>query len=155
MDRGDVERLVHTYVNEERSNRGLEPLAFSTDLREIARYHSEDMATRNYFSHTSPEGENFADRYDRFDHTCRASAGDGRYLTGGENIAQTWYDVRVTTADGTVRYTTEDELARAIVTQWMNSQGHRENILTPEWRNEGIGIVVTDEGKVYATQNFC
>lgn len=113
------------------------------------------MATRGYFSHTSPDGGTFADRYERFDYTCRAPTGDGSYLTGGENIAQTWYDTRVGTGEGTVRYTTADELARGIVTQWMNSQGHRENILTPEWRNEGIGIVVTEDGKVYATQNFC
>ena len=37
----------------------------------------------------------------------------------------------------------------------MNSSGHRSNILADAWRNEGIGIYVTDEGKVYATQNFC
>ncbi len=113
------------------------------------------MATRGYFSHASPEGENFADRYERSGYTCRAPTGDGSYLTGGENIAQTWYDTAVTTDGGTVRHTTERELARGIVNQWMNSQGHRENVLTPAWRNDGIGIYVAEKGKVYATQNFC
>lgn len=38
---------------------------------------------------------------------------------------------------------------------WMNSQGHRENILLPYWRNEGIGIAKASDGTVYITQNFC
>ena len=37
----------------------------------------------------------------------------------------------------------------------MNSDGHRENVLASRWNSEGIGIYVTDENKVYATQNFC
>ncbi|SIQ68338.1 Uncharacterized conserved protein YkwD, contains CAP (CSP/antigen 5/PR1) domain [Haladaptatus litoreus] len=155
FDRSEVERYVHQFVNEERTERGLNAISFDTELRDIARGHSEDMATRNYFSHTSPEGENFADRYEQAGYTCRASTGDGSYLTGGENIAQTWYDTPINSGDGTVRYTTERELARGIVDQWMNSQGHRENILTDSWQNEGIGIYVTEDGQVYATQNFC
>jgi uncharacterized protein YkwD len=113
------------------------------------------MATRGYFSHTSPEGETFADRYEAFGYDCRAPTDGGGYLTGGENIAQTWYDTPVRTDGGTVEYTTEEELARGIVTQWMNSPGHRDNILTAAWQNEGIGVYVTDDGKVYVTQNFC
>ncbi|WP_049971850.1 CAP domain-containing protein [Haladaptatus cibarius] len=155
FDRSEVERYVHQFVNEERTERGLNAISFDTELRDIARGHSEDMATRNYFSHTSPEGENFADRYEQAGYICQASTGDGSYLTGGENIAQTWYDTPINSGDETVRYTTERELARGIVDQWMNSQGHRENILTDSWQNEGIGIYVTEDGQVYATQNFC
>ncbi|WP_266074776.1 CAP domain-containing protein [Haladaptatus caseinilyticus] len=155
FDRRDVERLVHQFVNEERTERGLDPISFDTELRDIARSHSADMAARSYFSHTSPEGDNFVDRYEQAGYTCRAPTGDGSSLPGGENIAQTWYDRSINTDDGTVRYTTERELARGLVNQWMNSQGHRENILTDAWQNEGIGIYVTDDGKVYATQNFC
>ncbi|WP_435159408.1 CAP domain-containing protein [Haladaptatus sp. DFWS20] len=155
FDRSEVERYIHQFVNEERTSRGLDAISFDTELRDIARSHSEDMATRGYFSHTSPEGENFADRYDQAGYTCRAPTSDGSYLTGGENIAQTWYDTPINNGDGTVRYTTERELARGIVDQWMNSQGHRENILTDAWQNEGVGIYVTEDGKVYATQNFC
>jgi uncharacterized protein YkwD len=143
---------MHQYVNDERTERGLDALAFDADLRTIARSHSEDMATRGYFSHVSPEGDDFSDRYERAGYECRAPTGDGTYLTGGETIAQTWYDTPVS---GGVQYTTEAELARGIVDQWMNSSGHRSNILADAWRNEGIGIYVTDEGKVYATQNFC
>jgi len=155
LDRSRVERLVHDHINDQRAEHGLDTLAFDEDLREIARYHSSDMAENDYFSHESPSGESRSDRYEKFDYDCRADAGDGRYYTGGENIAYTYYDTDVTTDWGTVRYTTADELAEGIVRGWMNSEGHRENILTAAWNNEGIGLHVTSEGKVYATQNFC
>jgi len=155
LDRGRVEQLVHERINDRRAERGLDSLAFDDDLREIARYHSRDMAENDYFSHESPSGETRSDRYEKFDYDCRAPTGDGTYYTGGENIAYTYYDTEVNTDWGTVRYTTADELAAGIVKGWMNSEGHRENILTAAWNNEGVGIYVTDEGKVYATQNFC
>lgn len=147
---------MHEYVNEERTQRGLNALDFDEDLREIARYHSEDMAQRGYFSHTDPEGNNFADRYDRFNYTCRVPTDGNTYYTGGENIAYTYYETNVRLDSGEiVHYDTESELARGIVNQWMNSTGHRENLLADYWQNEGIGIYVTDDNKVYATQNFC
>ncbi|WP_171052349.1 CAP domain-containing protein [Haloterrigena sp. H1] len=155
FDRAAVERGIHEAVNDERTARGLNELAFDTELRDIARDHSRDMAERGYFSHTSPEGDNFADRYADAGYTCRVDGSGNTYYTGGENIAQTWYDTPVRTDGGTDTYTSETELANAIVTQWMNSPGHRENILAPQWENEGIGVYVTDDGKVYATQNFC
>ncbi|ELZ18687.1 CAP domain-containing protein [Natrinema limicola] len=155
FDRAAVERGIHEAVNDERTARGLNELAFDTELRDIAREHSRDMAERDYFSHTSPEGDTFADRYADAGYTCRVDGSDNTYYTGGENIAQTWYDTAVRTDGGTDTYTTETELANAIVTQWMNSSGHRENILASQWENEGIGIYMTDDGKVYATQNFC
>jgi uncharacterized protein YkwD len=50
-------------------------------------------------------------------------------------------------------YNDPDELARSTVQGWMESPGHRENIMTPFTR-EGIGIYVTGEGEVYITENF-
>lgn len=113
------------------------------------------MAQNEYFSHTSPTGETRSDRYEKFGYDCRTDAGDGTYYTGAENIAYTYYDQNVTTENGTVRYTTADELARGLVRRWMNSAGHRENILTEAWDDEEIGVYVTSVGTVYATQNFC
>ena len=147
---------MHDYVNEERTQRGLSALDFDEDLREIARSHSQDMAERGYFSHTDPEGDDFSDRYEEFDYTCRVPTDDGMYYTGGENIAYTYYETNVRTGSGdTVYYDTESELARGIVDQWMNSAGHRQNMLADYWQNEGIGIYVTSDNRVYATQNFC
>ncbi|SIR96168.1 CAP domain-containing protein [Natronorubrum thiooxidans] len=156
VDRALVERHVHEAINEERTARGLEELAFDEDLQEIARSHSEDMAERGYFSHTSPEGDSFSDRYDEYGYECRADTDGSAYYTGGENIAYTYVDQPVRTDSGdVVEHTTERELADGLVEQWMNSDGHRENILADHWTNEGIGIAVTDDDRVYATQNFC
>lgn len=155
LDRARVERLVHEHVNARRAEHGLAALAFDTDLREIARYHSRDMAEEGYFGHDSPDGETMADRYEMFDYDCRAYTSGTSYYTGAENVAYTYYDANVRTDDALVRYTNADELARGIVRGWMNSPGHRENVLREAWDDEGIGVYVTAEGKAYATQNFC
>jgi uncharacterized protein YkwD len=154
-DYDEVERLVVAYTNDERTERGLEPVSQDDALAAIARGHSADMATRGYFSHVSPEGETVGDRYADAGYSCRVPMGGMRYATGSENIAQTWIDRPVATDGGVERITTEEELARQLVEGWMNSPSHRENILTPEWRNLGVGVYITEAGKVYATQNFC
>jgi len=48
-----------------------------------------------------------------------------------------------------------EEIAQSSVAGWMKSPGHRENILTPYFKREGIGIVVSSDGKIYITENFC
>jgi len=155
VNRTRVERLVHRYINDERTSRGLSALSYDTGLQEIARYHSRDMATNGYFAHTSPDGETMSDRYATFGYQCRVPTGTGTYYTGGENIAQTWFDTDVQTGSGIVHYRNESQLAHGLVTQWMNSPEHRDNLLLQYWNNEGIGVYVTDNGKVYATQDFC
>lgn len=151
-----VERAVHSEINERRTNNGLDPLGYDAELAHIARSHSQDMHERDFFAHVNPDGEDVTDRYQQAGYDCQVSTGNGEYITGGENLAQTWYQENIATSDGgTVRYDTEAELAAGIVEQWMNSPGHRENILTPDWQSEGIGIVITDGGEVFATQNFC
>lgn len=159
LDRARVERLIHQHINEVRQERGLQPIAFDTDLRAIARYHSEDMATAGYFAHTAPDGETVGDRYDRFGYQCRVSVGGNRYATGGENIAKTYYQTRIRLDDGsTIEYESADALAAGIVSQWMHSPPHRENLLQPYWTAEGLGVAFSEEGghmAVYATQDFC
>ncbi len=157
---GEIEREIHRYVNREREERGLSRMTFDPDLAEIARSHSQDMATTRYFSHTSPDGETMEDRYDRFGYDCRVQVSGNRYMTGAENIAYTYADQPVMRDSGSsVDYLgNETRIAQGLVHQWMNSQGHRENILRPHWNAEGIGVAIveTAEGtRVYATQNFC
>ncbi|WP_049969091.1 CAP domain-containing protein [Haladaptatus cibarius] len=143
-----AEFYIHRYVNEERTDHGLEPVEFDTALRDIARNHSEEMGRESYFSHVSPSGESPSDRYREADYHCLRGA--------GENIAYTYFDRRVRTENGTVvRYRTADELARGVVTQWMNSPSHRENMLSENWEREGIGVYYADSERVFATQNFC
>lgn len=154
----ELEYLVHEQVNEERTERGRSKLTFDTDLRPVARYHSADMARRDYFSHVGPDGETLTDRYERFGYRCRVRSSTFQYATGGENILYTYYDAPVTTENDTARYDTPEKLARGIVDGWMNSTSHRENLLKPYWQREAIGIYIEEtEGqtRVYATQNFC
>lgn len=158
IDRAETERYVHEYVNEERTERGLAPLEFDADLRAVARYYSARMAKEEFFAHTAPDGGTLSDRYDRFNYDCHVSVGDGRVATGGENLAHTYYEAPVKTDDGVEFYDTERELARGIVDGWMNSSGHRKNLLQSYWEREGIGVYAIEEGgrlRVYATQHFC
>lgn len=150
LNRTEIEVLIHQYTNDRRTERGLPELNFDKDLRDIARYHSRDMGANNYYGHTSPDGEGFSDRYEKFRYNCRVSA-EGGYLTGAENIA---YRQR----EGVTFNGNESLVANLFVEGWMNSEGHRENILTENWQNHGAGIHVVEEGDtktIYATQNFC
>ena len=75
-----------------------------------------------------------------------------------ENIHQGWtYDTiwRTNGIETSRDWNTPEEIAQNAVTGWMNSPGHRENILRPVFRTEGIGVAVSAEGKVYVTEDFC
>ncbi|MFC7046156.1 CAP domain-containing protein [Halobacteriaceae archaeon GCM10025711] len=144
----EVERLVHEKVNRIRTENGLQTLSHSGAIRSVSRAHSEDMAARDYFSHQNPEGEGPWDRYE-------GAVDDSACSAYGENIAMNWVDQYVQSDDGTDRYRTNDQVAQAIVDQWMNSDGHRRNILSDYWSSEGVGVWITDDGQVYATQDFC
>lgn len=144
INRTELEMAVHEGINEVRADNGLGPLSFDEGLREVARYHSEDMAENGYFSHTSPSGETMSDRYQRFDYECRTPINEYMYGTGAENIFMYGSSA-----------IEEDELADMVVDGWMNSEGHRANILDENVRREGIGVAVSEDGSVYVTENFC
>ena len=154
-----VERAIHERVNEIRTERGLQPLDYSPALAEIAASFSRQMAREEFFSHVAPDGATFADRYDRFGYDCRVRTGENRYATGGENLAYTYAYAPVRTEAGVVSYDgNETRIARGIVSGWMNSSGHRQNLLRPYWENEGLGVVLDPEDgrtQVVVTQNFC
>lgn len=159
LNRTKIEYLVHKEINDRRRAHDLPPIQFDMELRQIARYHSKDMAESQYFAHTSPDGETMADRYDKFGYSCHVDMSGNQYATGAENIAYTYAFENVVRENGaTAYYSNEKEIARGLVNQWMNSTGHRKNILKSYWENEGIGIYIAEidgETRVYATQNFC
>ncbi|MDA0169477.1 CAP domain-containing protein [Solirubrobacter taibaiensis] len=107
-------------TNAERALKDLKPLRENAKLRKAALSHSSDMVRRSFFSHTAPSGSTFVDRIVRSGYTQR---NDGWSL--GENLA--W---------GTGELGT----ARGIHEAWMDSSGHRANILKPAFRELGIGI---------------
>lgn len=147
VDEAAVERRIHELVNEERTSRGLSSLSWNGRVQNVADAHSADMILRDFFDHENPDGEGVGDRFEAHGVTdCQS---------WGENIAQTWWDRNVRTDDGVERYTTVDDLAEALVEGWMNSEGHRANVLGSDWTSQGIGVEVGSDDVVLATQNFC
>lgn len=118
------ERDVIRLVNAERSKRGIAPLTEDWELSRVARYKSEDMQKNGYFSHTSPTYGSPFQMMKSFGITYRGA---------GENIAR------------------GQQTPSAVVNAWMNSSGHRANILNSSFTHIGVGYVA--DGK-YWTQMF-
>ena len=120
----DYESEVARLVNEIRVQYGLNTLALDAELSRVARYKSQDMRDKNYFDHTSPTyGTPFQ---------MMKSFGIS-YKTAGENIAY--------------GYATP----QAVINGWMNSSGHRANILNASYTKIGVGYVADGH---YWTQMF-
>jgi uncharacterized protein YkwD len=126
------EKKILDLVNVERARAGLAPLKISRRLTAAARGHSYDMAWRGYFSHLSADGIGPAQRI----------RGSGvQYAEVGENIYEDDYtDHRLT--------------AQRAVQAWMQSPGHRQNMLSPRFDETGIGAVRTADGATYVTEDF-
>ncbi len=105
----EVERLI----NADRARVGCPPLQWDGAAASAAQAHSDDMARRNYFSHTSPEGRTVVDR-------MRAQGADYRSL--GENIAM------------------GQRNAAEVVRGWLTSPGHRANIENCRYTRAGVGF---------------
>ena len=118
------EAEVVRLVNQARSRNGLPPLTENRELSRVARYKSQDMKDRGYFSHTSPT-------YGTPFQMLRAFGLSYRYA--GENIAMGYAS------------------PQAVVEGWMNSSGHRANILSPNFTKIGVGYVAKGN---YWTQMF-
>jgi uncharacterized protein YkwD len=152
----DLEKRISAIINRERTRHGLPPLDWDAALSNVARSHSKDMAVRNYFSHNSPEGRDFSYRYRHQDYTCALRTGNTIH-TGAENIALISLYRSITTINGVPNHDwyTAVQIAMETVQGWMNSPDHRKNILAPHWLNQGIGVFISTDDKVYITQNFC
>jgi uncharacterized protein YkwD len=157
----ELEKRIHELINQERKKKGLDVLDWNSELCRIARLHSQDMVSRNYFSHESPEGKTCEYRYKQQGFSCRIAIGEGRYTVGGENLFQNNLCRSVTyiKSGGAMRavydWNNMEQIAKSSVAGWMKKPGHRKNILYPFWKTEGIGVAVAPDGRVYITQNFC
>lgn len=118
------EKKVVELTNQERAKNGLKPLALDTELSKVAREKSRDMQSKGYFSHTSPTYGSPFEMMKKFGIT---------YRSAGENIA--------------MGQRTPEEVVKA----WMNSSGHRANILNPNYTHIGVGHISTGN---YWTQMF-
>lgn len=156
IDITQLENKIHDLVNKERAKRGLSALLKDKRLRKVARNYSQDMVTRNFFSHSDPDGRSFYDRYKADGFECSILTG-GTTCVGAENIAQSNLFSSSFYKDGKTffNWSTEDKIAESVVKIWLNSKGHKANILTTYFRRHGIGVAFSEDGKAYITENFC
>jgi uncharacterized protein YkwD len=112
-------------VNQARKQQGLSALTLDSSLSAVAQAHSDDMAKNNFFSHTNLKGQSPFDRL--------KNAGVN-YQTAGENIAM------------------GQKNAQEVFSSWMNSQGHRANILNASFNKMGVGL--SNSSSKYWTQIF-
>lgn len=123
----EQENEVIRLVNVQRVNNGLQPLTANWELCRVARYKSADMANKGYFSHTSPT----------YGSPFRMMEDFGlRFSAAGENIAY--------------GQTTPAQ----VMNSWMNSPGHRSNILNGTYTQIGVGLAKNKNGVCYWTQMF-
>ena len=154
----NLEHRVHDLIDQVRVDHRLGALAFDERLSAIARGHSRDMASRSFFGHTNPDGLDATARGKRAGFTCRKQVSGHSFREGlGENLYQDNLYTRIRTI-GAVRsydWNSADDIAANSVRAWMNSQGHRHNILEGVYTQTGIGIAIGDDDKVFITQLFC
>lgn len=149
-----LEAEVHELVNEERLKASLNRLAFDSALADVARSHSQDMATNTFFAHDNLNGQSPTDRTDAAGYSCINQG----YYGVGENIFKGWLFSAIMTyqSTSTKAYFALDEIAQVVVDGWMNSPGHRKNMLTARYTKEGIGIGINpDTEAVLVTQDLC
>jgi len=120
------EAKVIQLTNEQRAKNGCATVRTDSRLTTAARVHSVDMVQKNYFSHTGSDGSTFVTRAKLAGYTSPI----------GENIA--W------------GYRTPE----AVMTAWMNSAGHRANILNCKAKAVGVGLARKSDGTPYWTQVF-
>lgn len=156
-----IEAEIHRLVNIERTAKKLDPLTYDAKLAEVAHFHSANMAEHRFFNHVDPQKRDATDRAQALGYKEHGPGKNGTVKSGiGENIYQgfEYASGSVTVSDG-VRleereWITEKTIAKLAVEGWMNSPGHRANILNDHYEKQGIGVVLDGEGRVYITQNF-
>ncbi len=157
IDIGLLEIEIHNLINNERRNNGLTALSLDSKLSDIARVHSQDMAQNNFFAHENLRGQDPTARASAQGYSCYKSYGS--YYTSG--IAENIFQNNLYTSTTSINFipfhdwSTQSEIAESTVQGWMNSPGHRQNILTSTYDKEGIGVAIASDDKVYITEDFC
>lgn len=121
-----AEKNAVELMNADRRANGLSDLKVSSAVTAVARSHAQDMVNRKFFSHSNPDGKTPSDRL---------KAAGISYSAVGENIA-------------------ENTSVQAAETSFMNSSGHRANILNSNYTTVGIGVAYDSAGNVYVVQDF-
>jgi uncharacterized protein YkwD len=125
-----VEQRIFQAINQVRQENKLPPLKWNTKIAEVARSHSMRMATKRFFSHEDP-------KFGGPDN--RLSTAGIAWRRCGENIFEEYG---------------ERDPVQSAVRGWMQSSGHRKNILTREFTHTGIGVAIGRDGGYTITQMF-
>jgi uncharacterized protein YkwD len=125
------EREIFDLINQERSKKGLGELNWDANLSRLARGYSQKMARENFFSHYDDGGGSVETRAKDMRIKNWSKIGENLFFCEG--------------------YDNPNLMA---VRGWMKSPSHRDNILNPDYTDSGIGIAVTDGGRIYVTQVF-
>ncbi len=132
----ELRALALVYANRDRQAHGLPPLVEDPRLTEAAQRHAEDMLARQFYGHINPDGQDPSDRF-------RMAGGQ---QGAGENLVQQKRGIPTALSPGLIADYQQG---------WMNSPGHRENLLTPDYQTFGYGIVANSTGtEIYAVQMF-
>jgi len=126
-----VEEAMFRAVNLAREEKGLRPLQEHSLLHQVARHHSEDMATRHFFGHLNPDGHDVVDRL--------RTQGIGSFTAVGENI---FTGKKIT------------DPPQMAIQEWLKSPDHRKNLLNPSYAAGGVGIAQGEQGTIYITQVY-
>jgi len=121
-----AEQQAFNLLNADRAKYGLPPLKLNAKLTKLAGDYAQDMINRNFFSHYNPEGQSPFDRMNQY---------GIRYTMAGENLA-----INSSVAGAQKAF--------------MNSAGHRANILNPNYTEVGVGVRYDSKGAVYVVQEF-
>ena len=127
VDTSGWEYDTFVLINEERKKNGLQPLVWNSELAGLAEDHCKDMIKRKYFSHYTPEGLSPFDRMNEY---------GIKYSAAAENLA--------------AGQPTPESVEKA----WMQSEGHRSNILNPKLKEAGIAFERGGEYGIYWAQEF-
>ena len=145
--------IILDLSNEERNLRNLGLFERNEALDIIAREHSNDMASRHFFDHTNPDGEDPADRADRHRFQQSRTLSDGTSFYGiGENIVKIPVEKDVY-GFGEIMSDDPDEIGQVAIESFMDSPPHKEALLLPAHERIGIGVAFDGE-YYYITQNF-
>ncbi len=157
-----IEREIHEGINAERTQHKLSLLTYADSLHRLGIVHSRDMAQRGFFGHNNPEGEGVNDRATALGLSCVRTLDEQTTARGfGENLyrGSLFNRYRDIFQNGQrIRrefdWKTESDIATDVVRGWMDSPGHRANILEEQYATEAIAFYA-DGTDFFVTQIFC
>jgi uncharacterized protein YkwD len=137
-DSDAFDQQILDLVNQERAKVGADPLSINEQLDQAADLHSQDQASMDNMTHIGSNGSNLGGRIQDQGY---------QFSTAGENVSQVALDADTVMFGG-------QGFENIGITGWMESSGHRENILNPDFEEIGIGFSTAEDGSPYWTQNF-